>query len=77
MGVEVVTDIPNSIYDTGQISEQMAQFIFIALPKKPGATVCGKFKSISLMSQLSKLLSRIILNRLRNKIEVEIAEKQF
>ena len=76
-GVGVVTKIANSIYDTGQIPEQMAQSVFITIPKKPGAIDCDKFRTISVMSQLSKIVLRIILNRLRNKIEWEIAEEQF
>ena len=76
-GAEVVTEIANSIYNTGQIPDQMARSIFITIPKKPGAIDCDKFRTISVMSQLSKVVLRIILNRVRNKIEYEIAEEQY
>ena len=37
-GIEKVTTMLNEIYDTGQIPVDMSRSIFIALPKKPGAT---------------------------------------
>ena len=76
-GVDMVTKIANCIYNTGWIPEQMARSVFITIPKKPGAIDCDKFRTISIMSQLSKLVLKIILNRVRNKIEWEIAEEQY
>ena len=49
----------------------------MTIPKKAGAIDCNKFRTISVMSSLSKKVLRIKLNRLRNKIEVEIAEETF
>ncbi|GFO09466.1 DNA replication licensing factor mcm8 [Plakobranchus ocellatus] len=54
----------------------MLRSIFIALPKKPGATECELHRTISLMSHVTKLLLRIIMMRVRNKIKPEIAEEQ-
>ena len=39
-GIEKVTDILNEIHNTGEIPTEMSKSIFIALPKKPGATEC-------------------------------------
>ena len=60
-GIEKVTTLLNEIYDTGQI---------------PGATDCELHRTISLMSHVTKLLLRIIMMRIRNKINPEIAEEQ-
>ena len=68
-GIEKVTTLLNEIYD-------MSRSIFIALPKKPGATDCELHRTISLMSHVTKLLLRIIMMRVRNKINPEIAEEQ-
>ncbi|CAF5183930.1 unnamed protein product, partial [Rotaria magnacalcarata] len=38
LGVDVMTKLINKIYDTGEIPEDLTKSIFIALPKKPGAT---------------------------------------
>ena len=76
LGIERVTDILNKIYNTGYIPEDMRRSIFIALPKKPGATDCGQHRTISLMSHLTKLLLRIIMKRNRIKISEQVAEEQ-
>ena len=54
--IEKVTTLLNEIYDTGQIPIYMSRSIFIALPKKPGATDCELHRTISLMSHFTKLL---------------------
>ena len=74
-GIEKVTTLLNENYDTGQIQVDMSRSIFIALPKKPGATDCELHRTISLMSHVTKLLLRIIMMRVRNKINPEIAEE--
>ena len=66
--IEKVTTLLNKIYDTGQIPVDMSRSIFIALPKKPGATDCELHRTISLMSHVTKLLLRIIMMRVRNKM---------
>ena len=76
-GVDVVTKIVNSIYDTGRIPDAMKRSIFITIPKKQGAIDCDKFRTISIMSQLSKIVLRIVLNRIRNRIVSEIGEEQY
>ncbi|CAF4923470.1 unnamed protein product, partial [Rotaria magnacalcarata] len=37
-GVDIMTKLINKIYDTGELPEDLTKSIFIALPKKPGAT---------------------------------------
>ncbi|GFN91009.1 endonuclease-reverse transcriptase [Plakobranchus ocellatus] len=54
----------------------LSKSIFIALPKKPGATECELHRTISLMSHITKILQKIIMLRIRIKIKPEIAEEQ-
>ena len=54
----------------------MPKSVFIALPKKEGATECELHRTISLMSHVTKILLRIVMMRVRNKIRPEIAEEQ-
>ena len=76
-GIEKVTDVLNEIYDTGDIPTEMSKSIFIALPKKPGPTESELHRTISLMRHVTKVLLRVILMRVRNKIRPEIAKEQF
>ena len=71
-----LTELLSKIYDTGHIPSDMLKSVFIAIPKKAGATDCELHRTISLMSHVTKILLRIIIMRVRNKIEPEIAEEQ-
>ena len=75
--MEEVAKLANCIYGTGPILDQIARSVFITIPKKPGATDSGKFRTISAMSQLSKLVLKVVLNRTRNKNDLEIPEELY
>ena len=47
------------------------------IPKKPKASVCEDFRTISLMSHVTKLLLKIILNRIKIQIDNEVGKEQF
>ena len=76
-GIKRLTTLLNNIYDTGNIPNDMLSSTFITLPKKPGTTECECHRTISLMSHTPKLLLKILMARLRNKIRPEISETQF
>ena len=76
-GCDVVVQLANKIYDTGQIPTPMQLSTFITIPKKPGAMECNKHRTISIMSQLGKIVLRVILHRIRNKIRPKIPEEQY
>ncbi len=40
LGIDMVTKLLNALYDTGAIPTEMSRSVFIALPKKTGATDC-------------------------------------
>ena len=49
---------------------------FITIPKKPGTMKCNKHRTIRIMSQLSKVILWVILNRICSRIMPEISEEQ-
>ena len=57
------------LLNKGQIPPDISKSIFIVLPKKPGATECELHRTINFMSQFTKILLRIIMMRVRNKIK--------
>ena len=75
--IEHITKIANKVYNTGTIPNEMAKSIFIAIPKKPGAVECSSHRTIALMSQIGKIVLRVILERIRSKLRSEVAEEQF
>ena len=71
-----MTDIINEIYDTGEIPEDLCRSIFITLPKRPGAVECELPRTITLMNHITKLILRIIMERVCSRIRPEIGIEQ-
>ena len=65
------------IYNTGVIPKQMKESIFIPLPRKGDLLECGNYRLVSLMSHITKIILRIIMRRVRNKLLPEVNEEQF
>ena len=75
-GTDKITTLLNEIYDTDQIPPDNSKSIVFALPKKPEAKECELHRLISLMSHITKILLRIIMTPVRNKIKPVIADEQ-
>ena len=75
-GVSKVTDIINEIYDNGEIPGGLCRSVFIALPRKAGAVECELHRTISMMSNITKLLLRLIMERVYSRIRPEIGIEQ-
>ena len=55
----------------------MMESTFIPLPKKPKATDCSNFRTISNMNHSTKIVLRVIMNRIRKTIHEEVSEMKF
>ena len=79
-GGETVTKrihrICEGIWETGDWPEDWTESVFIPIPKKGDQKECKNHRTIALVSHASKILLRIILERIRAKSETEIAEEQ-
>ena len=76
-GIDALHKIIDQIYECGEIPEELSKSVFIAMPKKPGAIDCDQFRTISLMSHVTKILIKIIQQRIKHRIHPEIAEQQY
>ena len=74
--IGIITSLCNIIYNSGMIPTEMKHPVFVALPKKPKAMNCTEFRTISLMSHVTKLLLKIIQQRMANKIDKEVSRLQ-
>lgn len=72
-----ITNIINQIYDTGHWPEDLLKTILVPLPKKPKAIEAKDYRTISFICHLTKLITRIVIKRIENKIEENIGEDQF
>ena len=71
-----LTQLCNEIYNTGYWPKELKESIFIPIPKKSKATRCQEYRTISIMSQVTKLLLKIVMDRMKGKIEAELYDAQ-
>ena len=64
------------IWQTGERPTPWTQSLVITLPKKGNVQQCQNYGTISLISHPSKVMLKIILNRLKPQAEKIIAEEQ-
>ena len=76
-GVTEITNLANMMYGEARFPEQMYKYIFITIPKVKGTAKCEKHRTISLMSHVTKLVLRVIMNRIRGRTLSEISEVQY
>lgn len=65
------------VHATGNIPKDWLTSVFILLPKKSKAKKCHEFRLISLMSQVLKILLKIIQARIYHKCEADQSDTQF
>ena len=72
--INILTSICNKIWKTGEWPTTWTQSLVITLPKKGNLQLCQNYRTISLISHPSKVMLKIILNRLQP--QENIAEQQ-
>ena len=77
LGTDAIIKLINMIYDKGKIPEDLTKSLFVALPKKSRATECELHRIIGPMSHVTKILLKILMMRMQNKIRLEIAKEQY
>ena len=74
--IDILTSICNKIWKTGEWPTTWTQSLVITLPKKDNLQLCQNYRTISLISHPSKVMLKIIVNRLQPQAEEIIAEEQ-
>ena len=74
--ITALTTICNRIWQTGEWPTPWTQSLVITLPKKGNLQQCQNYRKISLISHPSKVMLKVILNRLEPQAEKIIAEKK-
>ena len=77
LGTEKIVDLANTIYNSGVIPSQMKESVFITIPKKGDLLKCSNYRLISLMSHVTKIILRVLMNRIKMKIYAEVSWSQF
>ena len=74
--ISILHEICNKIWETGKWPSSWTQSLVNTLPKKSNLQQCQNYRTISLISHPSKIMLRIILNRLTQVAERIIKEEQ-
>lgn len=74
-----LVEICQTIYNTGEWPEDFLQTIMVPIKKKPNATECGDYRTISLISHASKIVLKILTKRIQGKVNAinTLGEDQF
>ena len=75
-GIKILTDICNEVYNTGHLPQELKHSIFVKLPKKSNAIECTDYRTLCLMSNVTKIILRIITERNRRIFEREAGKTQ-
>ena len=74
--ITALTTICNKIWQTGKWSTPWTQSLVITLPQKGNLQQCQNYRTLSFISHQSKVMLKLILNRLKPQVEKIIAEEQ-
>ena len=74
--ITALTTFCNKICQTGEWPTPWTQSLVIKLPKKGNLQQCQNYGTISLISHPSKVMLKIILNKLKPQAEKIIGEEQ-
>ena len=74
--ISALLTICNKICQSGEWPTPWTQSLIITLPKKGNLQLCQNYRTISLISRPSKVMLKILLNRLKPQAEKIIAEEQ-
>ena len=74
--IDALHIICSKIWQTGKWPTRWTQSLIITLPKKGNLQMCQNYRTISLISHPSKVMLKILLNRLQLQAEEIIAEEQ-
>ena len=74
--LDMLLIICNKIWQTGKWPPPWTQSVIITLPKKVNLQLCQNYRTISMISHSSKVMVRILLNKLKPQAEKIIKEEQ-
>jgi len=74
--LDILHRICVNVWETGDWPEEWRSSVFIPLPKKGDLSQCTNYRTISLVSHASKILLKVILNRMQDKTEQEVSDEQ-
>ena len=77
VAISKILGLANRIYESGEMPQSMKESEFIVIPKREGAVDCEKHRTISIMSQVGKIILKVVGRRIKTRLEERVDEEQF
>ena len=74
--IDLLHEICVEVWESGAWPDDWTRSLFIPLPKKGDILQCSNHRTIALVSHASMILLRVMLNRIQQKLQVEISDEQ-
>ena len=74
--VKVLHSICQHIWKTQQWPQDWKRFVFIPIPKKGNAKECSNYRTIALISHASKVMLKILQDRLQQYVNHKLPDVQ-
>ncbi|KAI5752456.1 hypothetical protein M8J77_017138 [Diaphorina citri] len=74
---DLLFEIMKDIYAKGEIPEDFKESKIVMLPKKPKSKKCEEYRTLSLLSHASKILTTIVKRRILQKVDENLECDQF
>uniref|UniRef100_A0A8D8X5H0 Craniofacial development protein 2 n=1 Tax=Cacopsylla melanoneura TaxID=428564 RepID=A0A8D8X5H0_9HEMI len=74
---QLLFEITKDIYASGEVPEDFKESRIVLLPKKSKSKKCEDFRTLSILSHASKILTTIVKRRIQGKIDRELDDDQF
>ena len=76
MTLNKLHEICTEVWQSGIWPEEWTHSVFFPIHKKGDILQCNNYRTIALVSHASKVLLKVILERIKTKLETEIAQEQ-
>jgi len=75
-GLTVLHNLCKTIWETETVPEEWKKAVIVPIFKKKDKTDCNNYRGVSLLCHCSKIFTRILLQRMRNRTEEILSEEQ-
>ena len=75
-GLKMMHSLCKTIWETEVIPEDWKKAVIVPIFKKKDKTDCNNYRGVSLLCHCSKIFTRILLQRMRNRTEKILSEEQ-
>ncbi|VDP54861.1 unnamed protein product [Schistosoma margrebowiei] len=66
----------NKIWDEEQVPTDWKEELLVKIPKKGDLSNCYNYRSITLLSILVKVFSKLLLNRIKDSVDAQLRDQQ-